>query len=751
MKNKSAARPGSRLTVALTLVLATASPRAEAETNAVTTTAQPAGEWKRMSLEELMSIQVQDVSTASKRTEKATAAPGTVIVVTAQEIKLRGYRFLHEVLRDLPGMETAPMYFSEIGTQVPVRGVVGNNKIIVLVNGMRVNPPGGENFPFRSDFSIRDAEQIEVIYGAASTLYGQDAISAVINIKTRRPGDTPNGVVGADGGLHAERDVWASFGDTFGAQKNIRLLGYLSYHDSDMMPTDKDYPRYWADYRAIAVNANPPGLEQTPSREDFGLNLFARLEVGDWASLQVWHRQSERSSSEGGYGFVEDGRLISVLHYLPEARWGDMSTVAEGKITLPIGDSAKLDSTLTYNRYEIDPTTRYVWWYTSGSATNFFFDDYKYGIGQGLTIEETLHWEIMPKLNLLAGFSAGLYDVIPKSTVPGGADPDGDVIAQGGFWEYYTSYGDTNSLQRIPRVVRTCYQTYAGYLELGWQMLEKLRLIAGTRVTKDTRFSELPITPRAALVYDVTRELTAKYIFTKAYVAPAPYFANATYDNGTVLATSNPDIGPEKSMTHELNLTYNRKNFLIGISGYYGTQDNLILISDRAAPQNIITNVWVGPTATDPRLLAHSANGGSSERIGVDVYGRATFGPVSPWASYSYVDFHEELGSVTTGLQGISRHNARLGATWAITPRLFVTPSLVIRSTPKNVFPGTLASELDNPLEMNLYLLWNVSKHVDLFADLRNITDNRTALGGIAGVAYPQESFRGVFGVRINY
>ena len=29
---------------------------------------------------------------------------------------------------------------------------------------------------------------------------------------------------------------------------------------------------------------------------------------------------------------------------------------------------------------------------------------------------------------------------------------------------------------------------------------------------------------------------------------------------------------------------------------------------------------------------------------------------------------------------------------------------------------------------MNLYLLWNVTKHVDLFADLRNVTDNRNAL-----------------------
>ena len=98
-----------------------------------------------------------------------------VVVITAQDIRLRGYENLKDVLRDLPGMDTTENYFSEYGTLVPVRGIVGNNLIIVLVNGMRVNPPGGEYFPFRSDFSVRDVEQIEVIYGPGSTLYGEDA------------------------------------------------------------------------------------------------------------------------------------------------------------------------------------------------------------------------------------------------------------------------------------------------------------------------------------------------------------------------------------------------------------------------------------------------------------------------------------------------------------------------------------------------------------------------------------------------
>ena len=73
-----------------------------------------------------MQMQVATVTTASKRSEKATAAPGTVIVIDKNDIRLRGYSTLIDVLRDLPGMDLAGNFFSEIGTQVSVRGITGN-------------------------------------------------------------------------------------------------------------------------------------------------------------------------------------------------------------------------------------------------------------------------------------------------------------------------------------------------------------------------------------------------------------------------------------------------------------------------------------------------------------------------------------------------------------------------------------------------------------------------------------------------
>jgi len=690
---------------------------------------------KALSLEQLMAVEVATVTTASRKSEKATDAPATVIVVDRNQIVLRGYSTLKDVLRDLPGMETVEYYFSEIGTLVPVRGIVGNNTIVVLINGMRVNPPGGEYMPFRSDFSVRNAERIEVIYGPGSTLYGQDAISCVINVITRKPSEALGGEIGADAGLNHERDSWGAFGGVLDRDGRVRVSGNVQYHDSDLTPLDKKYPTWWKSYYDLAA---PRGSGTVPDREDFGLNAFLRFEFDD-TSVQVWHRDSTRSSSESGYPPA----------YVEQAIWEDHQTVVEAKNVFELAASMKLDSAVTYSRYEIDPATRYV--FTEPGLTNaWYLNDFKYGIGQGYTWEETLHGEINDHVSWLAGGMAGTYDIIPKATIPGGADPDGDLVAQGGGWTY--TVGNDPTLHRIMGVVESEYQTYAGYAEVGWRLTDPLRLVAGTRVTKDTRFDEVPFTPRAALIYDLTEHMTAKYIFTRAFVAPAPYFANATYDNGTLLAMANPDLKPETADTHEIDLTYNRKHLMTSASVYYGTQKDIITVSDRASPQNIVSpDVFLDGDHTQRRTLVMTANGGDSKRYGADLYMQGTWGDVNLWASYSYVDFSEDNAGITTGLAGISRHNGRLGVTWAATARLFITPSLVVRSTPENVEPGVLGEELRTPYDVDLYVLYKATHYVETFLTVHNLTDHRYALGGLDGEAVPQETLGAVAGVRVTF
>ena len=724
-----------------------------------------------LSLEDLMSVKVATVTTASKEAEKATEAPATAIVITAQDIHLRGYSNLKDVLRDLPGMDTTENYFSEIGTLVPVRGIVGNNLIIVLVNGMRVNPPGGEYFPLRSDFSVRDAEQIEVIYGPGSTLYGQDAISAVINVKTRKPVPGKLGELVLDGGLYSEREGYLSFGKRF-VKEEINLTGYFEYHDSDLNPINTDYPDFWRDYAIFSHLESPRGLGDPPVRRDFGLNGFARVEGENW-SVQAWFRQSERSSAEAKIP-VQSG-------YLDEAKWGDRSLVLEARDRIPFSDTLSLESAFSYNQYEIAPSSRYV---NPGSdvekapGSSWFFRDNKYGIGKGLTLEEDLRWQMTPKFSLLAGLFVGAFDIIPKNTIPGGANVNGDIVAQGeGLNALYYTTNDapvsaSNPVTTIPRVTRDRYQTYAGFLEAGWQITPKLKAIAGTRVTDDTRLSEIPVTPRASLIYNVTDHLTAKYIYTQAFVAPPPYFKDLTYDDGTHISHTAPNFGAEKATSNEINLSYSEKNLSLGASAYYGRQSNLIIPSEFFDGTQTVFEQQLNPngtyTALGSRRLITAANGGESHNTGFDLFGRATFGDLSPWASYSYVDSEITVpapGFGTEATPGVSRHSGRLGMTWAATPKLFITPSLVIRSRPQNVLDSngetfhirSLDRQLNTPYQIDLAVVYRMSENVELFANVRNLTDHKFALGGFNGdghgrlFALPGPTINGVIGLRISY
>ncbi len=696
---------------------------------------------QQLSLEELMSIKVATVTTASKKAEKTTQAPGTAIVIDQNDIKLRGYSNLSDVLRDLPGMELSESIFTELGSQLSVRGIPSSNKIVVLVNGMRVNPPGGEYFPLRSDFSVRNAEQIEVVYGPGSTLYGQDAISAVINVKTKSPPQDGKTLLegGIEAGFHQEREIWGSIGKVFDADRNIAFSGFIQYHNSELSRMDREYPSWWKDFRKVAQTK---GRGTVPDRLDYGLNAFAKLDVGDF-SLQSWYRDSERSSAEG-YG-------PPILAFLPEARWQDRSWVTQAKHTWDITDTITLNSDVTYNWYEVDPHSRYIF---PRDANHWFFDDYKYARGTSISVEESLHIKISDSLSALVGGVYTSYDIIPKSTFPGGAKrgSDASLVEQGGSFVYFTTPGDPTSRHEIPRVVDVDFNRLGAYVEFDYQWSPTLKLIAGARVDKDSRIEDPSYTPRAAVIWDVSDSFTMKYAYSQAYISPAPYFGFSTYDRGDILNTSNPLLQPETSQTHEVTFTYNADPFDLGLSLYYGEQSNLITVSDVASQPNILLNpVYVDLAGTQPRALTNTVNSGSSTNMGLDFFGRVRLSSsLSAWFSYSYTSFEQITAGKASGLQGISMNNVRLGATWAVADHWFITPSLVARSTPQNLDAGRLGSELNNPWEINLHLLYRPTDKLEFYLGLRNITNNHNAATGLARNAIPQETFGGVVGFQIK-
>ena len=142
---------------------------------------------KNLSLEELMNI---EVVSATRSKVKLSKAPANIMVITAKEIKQRGYRTLEEIFKDIPGFDfTTGQPSGEFTSHMLFRGVgdVGQTKIVLLVDGIPQNDISNgwiRNVGF--DQNILDIERIEIISGPGSALFGANAYAGMVNIITKK-------------------------------------------------------------------------------------------------------------------------------------------------------------------------------------------------------------------------------------------------------------------------------------------------------------------------------------------------------------------------------------------------------------------------------------------------------------------------------------------------------------------------------------------------------------------------------------
>lgn len=152
--------------------------------------ADAAAESEAVSDLDLVKLLNVEVSTASKTAESVEDAPAVITVVTREEIRRWGYQSVAEVLSHTVGFYLVD---DQILPNASVRGVSGglgaeSGGIKVMIDGRSVayrstsgNWLGVELVPLES------VEQIEIIRGPASALYGADAFLGVVNIITTAP------------------------------------------------------------------------------------------------------------------------------------------------------------------------------------------------------------------------------------------------------------------------------------------------------------------------------------------------------------------------------------------------------------------------------------------------------------------------------------------------------------------------------------------------------------------------------------
>ncbi|MBP1765703.1 MAG: cirA 6 [Firmicutes bacterium] len=278
--------------------------------------------------------------TADRIEQTVGTTPSNVSVITAKELQDKGARTLTEALLDVPGVTIQ----SQGGTgQIAVPYILGSDRVVVLVDGKRMNLPQGMSYGYggvdANTFLLADnIDRIEVVRGGASVLYGADAVGGVINIITKKgQTDTPSSVSVAAGNYGAR---YYSI-NTGGQEKNTRWLLSGTQDSNDGQRDNSAYKAKNASFRIdqdlhkgetitatydyYGSHAGLPGSLFYPSTMDYGNILRQDWSVGytkehaDGSRTFRYYDNNQVYSGEN-YGSFRHENAVHVFEYQDSAK-----------------------------------------------------------------------------------------------------------------------------------------------------------------------------------------------------------------------------------------------------------------------------------------------------------------------------------------------------------------------------------------------------------------------------------------------
>ena len=419
----------------------------------------------QMSLEQLMQIQVPEVETASKFEQKATEAPADATVITSDEIKKYGWRTLGDLL------ETVPGFYISNDRDYQYVGVSGvnlgdaNNRILLLVNGHRINNDLNDSADIDTSFilDVDLIDRVEIIRGPGSVLYGNNAFFAVINVITRQGKDI-NGIEGS--GTYGSYDE-GSGRVTVGGQFTNSLQFLLS---------------------GTIYNNN--GVEDLfiPQFQDFNNGMAHHMDADNFqsffGSVSYWDL-----TLEGGYINHDQVNPTAVQ----DAAFNDsrLQTIEDRsyatlKFAHHFAGDWDVSGDIYYDRSDLQlgfPPSGSI---TNGSPATEFEQE-----------QETGQW-------------AGTEVQVNKKIM------DKDTLTFGG--EYRNDFEQNAYLNGEP-IIKTRRQNYGIFGQGDFAILDNLHLEAGVRYDEYGTYTP-DWSPRAALIYNPWQQSTFKFIYGTAFRDP---------------------------------------------------------------------------------------------------------------------------------------------------------------------------------------------------------------------------------------
>lgn len=335
--------------------------------DATDTSEMTEGRLTQVSLEQLGQI---EVTTASKRPVKVSQTPAAIYVVTQEDIRRSGATSIPEVLRLVPGVEVARIDSNTWSLGVRGFGSALSRSVLVLIDGRSVYTPLFAGVYWQvEDTLLEDIERIEVIRGPGGTIWGANAVNAVINIITKNAKDTHGTLVSTGGGNLDQGFAHFRYGGGNDKDFNYRIYGKAfsrgaEFHPDghlfddwrmgqagfradwdlqqrDMLTLQGDLYNGDAGQRLVINSYSPPYMTNVEQNVELGGgNLLGRwkrvLAAGSDIQVQTYYDRTNRK--QANFAESRDTFDIDFIHHLvlpwrQDLLWGLGARLSSGNAT----------------------------------------------------------------------------------------------------------------------------------------------------------------------------------------------------------------------------------------------------------------------------------------------------------------------------------------------------------------------------------------------------------------------------------
>lgn len=567
---------------------------------------------------------------------KSTATP--VHVLSSQEIREQGISTFDGALtRMMPQVSMSP---NSMGTFLRLNGL-GNKYILILINGQKLTGDISNNVDLNR-INMSRVKRIEVLDGAASSLYGSDAIAGVINIITDQPTQnlisvTSDTRVSGHGQL-TENVTLDIYKNGFGSYTSFSHDRADSYRNNDLeyvkgsdTETQQTIAPLFTGYRSNIIGQK---FTYSPIEQ---LALNAGLDY----SYKITDRPDTRQDITGGTDY--------------EMRYKGFRWNVGGIYKFTAKNSLQANFTVDRFRYgkEYDVETK------------------SYAVGDYVQSKKQL---------MMDGELKAILGLTKNSTTIFGADWRKDYLT--------ATSGDIDE---------NVY-SIAAYAQHEHKLFKDFTATLGLRLTHHETFNN-HLTPKVALMY-APGNFRFRATYSAGFRAPGLdelYYHYFSVNRGKAqISFGNKDLSPEKSNYFSLNAEYRDEVIAVSVTGY------LNRINDMVVKQNVkVDDTSLAmlrkefPEMTDDQAakleqyaLYQNSDKGDVKGVQVNVSANI-FQGFNLSTNYVYTYARTKSGEEWTPLERSIRHAATIAAnyhhTWG---RYGLNVNLNGRLQSKTYYPG---------------------------------------------------------------